>query len=104
MLQGFTLIQQGEVVVCLGGELGDLAEVELGEQLVLAREADEVVEALGVVERLDDLPHLRAVGDLGDLLGEDFGILGVEVEERVLDRLDIGSDLGLGLEEVGVTL
>ena len=37
-------------------------------------EADEVVEALGVIERFDDRAHFGAVYDLCDLLGEDFGV------------------------------
>ena len=104
VLQRFALVEKGEVVVGFVGELVELAEVELFQEFELAGEPDEIVEALGVIERLDKRAHLGAVFDLSDLLGEDLGVLGIEVEERVLDGLDVGSDLGLGLEEIGVVL
>jgi len=90
------------VIGCLGGELIELSEVELGKKLVLAGKTDEVVEALGVIERFNDRAHFRAIYDLCDLLGEDLGVGGVEMEKGVLDRLNVGSDLGLGFEEVGI--
>ena len=101
-LDGIALVEQCHVVGGLVGERAEFAEVELVEQLVLAGEADEVVEVFGVLQGLDDAAHLGLVFDLADLLGEDLGVLGVVVEECVLDGLDVGSDLVCGLEEVGV--
>ena len=68
-------------------ELVEFLEIELLQEGVFALQADQVVEAAGIGQRLFQRQHGVAVLDLADLLGKHLGVFGIETEQHVLDRV-----------------
>ena len=100
----FLEVEQVEVVAGFAVELVELLEVELLQQAVVALQADQVVEAAGIGQRLLERQHGGAVLNLADLLGKLLGVFGIEAEQDVLDCFDFLRDLFGGFEQVGVVL
>ena len=72
------------------------------EQIIITRQANQIIKTLGIVEDVRDLQHLLPIIDLGDLGVEILQVLGIKRKQNCFDLFDFSGDFFGRLEEIGI--
>lgn len=102
LLYGFFEIEKVEMPADFVVQDSELLEVELFEKFVMAVQADDVVQVLGVFKRLLYVERYGFVLDLAYLLGKDFGIPDIVPEKLFPYVADFFVQFLFGSEKIGI--